>query len=44
MTDQSIWSEMSYHKYKNPETLREKLKLEEKDVFEIDGEDDVNFE
>lgn len=44
MPNQDIWSEMSYNKYKNAETLREKLKMEEKDVFEIDGEDDVNFE
>lgn len=44
MPNQDTWSEMSYNKYKNAETLREKLKMEEKDVFEIDGEDDVNFE
>lgn len=44
MPTQDTWSEMSYNKYKNAENLSERLALEEKDVFEIDGEDDVNFE
>lgn len=44
MNDQDNWLEMSYNKYKNPNTLRERLEMEEKDVFEIDDEDDVDFE
>lgn len=39
MTDQSIWSEMSYHKYKNPTNLKERLDMEEEDIFDIYDEE-----
>lgn len=39
MPTQDNWSEMSYHKYKNPTNLKERLEMEEEDIFDIYDEE-----
>lgn len=41
---QDRWSEMSYYKYKNPKTLKERLEMEEEDIFDIYDEEDEDKE
>lgn len=39
MPTQDTWNEMSYNKYKNPTNLKERLEMEEEDIFDIYDEE-----